>query len=227
MCTFDFPRPKTCPLQLLEEFTTRAGNIDSAGHAALAIFHALHDAGLLAAFGTCGRFRGIHDLFPVGCLCNFRHSISPDRNVPSTRRPAVLPGSWGVTSLGKTRTPADLRSARQHQPNAVNPRGSSALYSPPKSYTNYRCDWNRTVFVFFGSWCSLNLEAWQSGPACGETLSVSGADSAHNCLYGALVPETNGAACAAPEAKQFRRSTSVIFPCPTEESTVGCSERCR
>ena|SRR5271156_956126 len=78
---------RTCFLQLLEEFTARARNIDSAGDASLAIFHALYDAGLFAAFGTCGRFRGIHDLLPVGCLCNFRHSISPDRNVPPDWRP--------------------------------------------------------------------------------------------------------------------------------------------
>ena len=65
----------TSPLQLLEKFAARTRNIDSAWNATLAILHALDDSGFFTAFGTCGRFRGIHDLFTVGRLGNLRHSI--------------------------------------------------------------------------------------------------------------------------------------------------------
>jgi hypothetical protein len=40
--------------QLFKKLAGRARNINSAGHAALAIFHALDDAGIFAALGTCG-----------------------------------------------------------------------------------------------------------------------------------------------------------------------------
>src|SRR6266852_1775085 len=92
--------------KFFKKLAARARNIDSSGHAALAIFHALDDAGVLAALGTGGRFRCIHDLFPVGCFCNLCHSVSPDRNVPPARRAAVLPGNWGVSSLNDQGTPA-------------------------------------------------------------------------------------------------------------------------
>ena len=65
----------TSLLQLLEKFAARTRNIDSAWNATLAILHALDDSGFFAAFGTCGRFRGIHDLLTVGCLSNLRHSV--------------------------------------------------------------------------------------------------------------------------------------------------------
>jgi hypothetical protein len=87
-------------LQLLEKFAARARNVDPAGDAAFAIFHALNDAGFFAALGTCGRFRGIHDLFPVGCLCNFCHSVSPDRN---RRRPDGLRFYLRFGSIQRTR----------------------------------------------------------------------------------------------------------------------------
>jgi len=124
-------RPETCPSQLFKKLATRARNIDSAGHAALAIFHALDDAGFLAALGTCGRFRGIHDLFPVGCLCNFRHSISPDRNVPPAQGPRFYLVIGEYQEAQYRRTPAHLQSAR----GSINTRRSGALYSPNESYT--------------------------------------------------------------------------------------------
>src|SRR6266852_4991096 len=104
------------PSKFFKKLAARARNIDSPGHAALAIFHALDDAGILAAFGTCGRFRCIHDLFPVGCFCNLCHSVSPDRNVPPARRAAVLPGNWGVSSLNDQGTPG---------PSRIGPAGST------------------------------------------------------------------------------------------------------
>ena len=63
-------------LQLLVEFAGRAGNKNSAGDAALAVLHALYDAGLLAALGAVGALGGVHDLFAVGCFCDLCHVLS-------------------------------------------------------------------------------------------------------------------------------------------------------
>ena len=41
-------------LELFEKLACRAGDVDSAGDAALAVFDALHDAGGFAALGTVG-----------------------------------------------------------------------------------------------------------------------------------------------------------------------------
>jgi hypothetical protein len=62
-------------LQLLKKLASRTRDVDSAGDVAFPIFHALNDAGFFAALWACGRFRGVHDLLTVGCLCNFRHSV--------------------------------------------------------------------------------------------------------------------------------------------------------
>lgn len=57
-------------LQLLEEFTRRAGNINPARSAALAVFHALHDARGLPTLGTIRALAGIHDLLTICCFCD-------------------------------------------------------------------------------------------------------------------------------------------------------------
>src|ERR1700686_4252817 len=59
----------SAPLQLLEELTRRAGNIDSARNPALAIFHALDDARRLAALGAIRTLACVHYLFTVRCFC--------------------------------------------------------------------------------------------------------------------------------------------------------------
>jgi hypothetical protein len=59
-------------LQLFEELARRARDIDSAGSAALAIFHAFDDARGLAALGTIGALAGVHYFFTVRGFCNFR-----------------------------------------------------------------------------------------------------------------------------------------------------------
>src|SRR6266851_2485509 len=57
-------------LQLLEELAPRARNIDTARYPALAIFHALLDAGRLAALGAIRALAGVHHLFTVCCFCD-------------------------------------------------------------------------------------------------------------------------------------------------------------
>jgi len=59
-------------LQFLVELARRAGNIDPAGHASLAVFHALDDARRLAALGTIRALARVHDLLSVRCFCNLR-----------------------------------------------------------------------------------------------------------------------------------------------------------
>jgi hypothetical protein len=55
-------------LQLLEELASRAWNVNAAGDAAFAVFHALDDAGGLPTLGAIRTLGGIHDLFAVGCF---------------------------------------------------------------------------------------------------------------------------------------------------------------
>src|SRR5258708_689766 len=57
-------------LQLLEELARRARNIDPARYPALAVFHALHDAGRLAALGAIRALACVHHLFTVCCFCD-------------------------------------------------------------------------------------------------------------------------------------------------------------
>jgi len=67
---------KKAVLELFEEFTAGAGNKDAAGHVALAIFHALHNAGGLAAFGAIRALGRVHHLFTVRCFGDFGHGCS-------------------------------------------------------------------------------------------------------------------------------------------------------
>ena len=60
-------------LELFEEVAGRAGDVDAAGDAALAILDALDDAGGLGALGTICAFLCIHDLFAVAGFGNLRH----------------------------------------------------------------------------------------------------------------------------------------------------------
>jgi hypothetical protein len=60
-------------LELLVEFAARAGNKDSAGGIALAIFYAFYDPGRLAAFRAIGALGGVHDLFAVCRFGNLSH----------------------------------------------------------------------------------------------------------------------------------------------------------
>src|ERR1017187_6106959 len=67
------------PLELLVEVARRAGNIDPARYAALAVLHALDDARRLAALGTIRALAGVHHLLTVRrfCdLCAYRHGSS-------------------------------------------------------------------------------------------------------------------------------------------------------
>ena len=63
-------------LKLFVKFAARAGNKNSAGSTALAVFHPLHDARRLAALGAIGALRGIHDFLAVCSLCDLSH-VSP------------------------------------------------------------------------------------------------------------------------------------------------------
>ena len=55
-------------LELFVEFAARAGNEDSAGGIAFAIFHTLYNPGRLAAFRAIGALGGVHDFLAV---CRF------------------------------------------------------------------------------------------------------------------------------------------------------------
>src|SRR5690242_3460181 len=70
-------------LKLLKELAGRAGDEDAAGHAPLAVFHPLHDAGGLAAFGAIRALGGVH-LLAVRGLCDFCH-VAPDQYCPAAR----------------------------------------------------------------------------------------------------------------------------------------------
>ena len=63
----------TFALELFEEVASRAGNVDSAGNAALTVLDALDDAGGLGALGAIGALLSIHDLLTVTSLGNSRH----------------------------------------------------------------------------------------------------------------------------------------------------------
>ena len=65
-------------LELLEEVASRAGDVDSAGDAALTVLDALYDSCGLGALGAIGALVCIHDLGAVTCLGNFSsHNESP------------------------------------------------------------------------------------------------------------------------------------------------------
>src|SRR5580704_9964446 len=62
-----------CPvsrLQLLEELTARARNVNSARDAAFAVFHSFDDACGLAALWAIRALGSIHDLFAVSGFCD-------------------------------------------------------------------------------------------------------------------------------------------------------------
>jgi hypothetical protein len=84
-------------LELFEEFAGRAGDVDSAGDAALAVLDALYDACGLGALGTIGALLGVHDLLAVtgfGDLCHCfvlpETKVWLDRFAWAMRRPALL-----------------------------------------------------------------------------------------------------------------------------------------
>jgi hypothetical protein len=60
-------------LEFLEEFAAGAGNEDSAGGVAFAVFHALYDPGRLAAFRAISALGGIHDFLAVCRFGNLSH----------------------------------------------------------------------------------------------------------------------------------------------------------
>jgi hypothetical protein len=60
----------TDSLELLEELTRRARNINPAGDVAFAIFHPLHNARGLAALGAIRALGSVHDLLTVSCFCD-------------------------------------------------------------------------------------------------------------------------------------------------------------
>src|ERR1700722_20024786 len=60
------------PLKFFEELTRRAGNINPAQYAALAILHSLDNASRLAALGTVCALAGVHHFLAVRCFCDFR-----------------------------------------------------------------------------------------------------------------------------------------------------------
>ena len=63
-------------LELFEEVAGRAGDVNSAGCAALAVLDPLDDAGGLAALGTIGALGRVHYLLAVCCLGDLSHGNS-------------------------------------------------------------------------------------------------------------------------------------------------------
>ena len=60
-------------LQLLVKIASGTGNVNPTGRTALAVFHALHDAGWLRALGTIRALGGIHFLLAVAGFGNLGH----------------------------------------------------------------------------------------------------------------------------------------------------------
>jgi hypothetical protein len=81
-------------LELFVEFAARAGNKDSPGGVALAVFDAFYDPGRLAAFGAIGALGGIHNFLAVCRFGNLSHDsiFSWDVGIP---RPKVGGGKCG------------------------------------------------------------------------------------------------------------------------------------
>jgi hypothetical protein len=63
-------------LQFLEKFAAGAGDENPAGNAALAVFHAFHDASGLAAFRTVGALSSVHYFFAICGFGYFGHVFS-------------------------------------------------------------------------------------------------------------------------------------------------------
>jgi hypothetical protein len=61
-------------LELFEEVTCRAGDVNSAWRAALAVLDALDDAGGFGTLGAICALVGVHDLLTVAGLGNLRHN---------------------------------------------------------------------------------------------------------------------------------------------------------
>src|SRR5215469_11392579 len=61
-------------LQLLVKLAGGARDVHPAGDVALAVLHALDDAGGLAALGAVGALRGVHDFLAICGLCDFGHT---------------------------------------------------------------------------------------------------------------------------------------------------------
>ena len=61
---------KTPVLQLLEEFTRRARDVNPARNATFTIFYAFDDPCGLAALGAIRAFGGVHYLFAVCSFCD-------------------------------------------------------------------------------------------------------------------------------------------------------------
>src|SRR5260370_14223576 len=55
-------------LQLFKKLASRAGNINSAWHAPLTVFHALDDASRLAAFRAIRALARVHHLLTIRCF---------------------------------------------------------------------------------------------------------------------------------------------------------------
>jgi hypothetical protein len=81
-------------LEFFVEFASRAGNKDSAGGVAFAVFHALYNPGRLAAFRAIGALGGIHNFLAVCRFGNLSHDsiFSWDVEIP---RPKVGGGKCG------------------------------------------------------------------------------------------------------------------------------------
>jgi hypothetical protein len=69
-------RPVFAGLELLVELAGGAGNKNSTGDAALAIFDALDDACGLAALGTVGALGGVHHLLAICSFGDLGHYFS-------------------------------------------------------------------------------------------------------------------------------------------------------
>jgi hypothetical protein len=102
-------------LQLLEELAAWAGNVYPARDAAFAVFHALDDAGGLAALGAIRALGCVHDLLAVGCFCDLgaychggcllmirmdaqRVRLFLERTIVDGMSPKLSPGTAGIHS---------------------------------------------------------------------------------------------------------------------------------
>src|SRR5262249_39944956 len=114
-------------------FARRAGNINPSRDTALAVLGPLHDACILAALGAGGGFAGVHDLFPVSCFCDLRHTFLL---TGMCRQPARGRGStWclGSNSEAGVQTDSEGRtrkSVRQYSPFPVYMRPDVVVLLP-------------------------------------------------------------------------------------------------
>jgi hypothetical protein len=98
---FGYPETPFLGLELFEKLASRAGDVHSAGHAALAVLDALNNACGLGALGAIRALLCIHDLIAVAGFGNLRHRDDlPETNVRLARPEQRMRASTLLDSVG-------------------------------------------------------------------------------------------------------------------------------